>query len=387
MNKSGFINLNEMVEWRRHFHMYPELSGCEKETASFIIRLLTEFGLETEVYADGGVVGRLKTGRPGPGIAFRADMDALPVKDGKKVPYRSKVEGVCHACGHDAHMAILLEVSRVLSKMRSKLDGEISFIFQPSEEMLPGGAVQMIRDGCMTGIDKIFALHVDNSINVGQISTTAGPMMASSDFFYLEIRGRGGHGAMPETAIDAIAVSAQLINQLQTIVSRMIPPVEPAVLTVGSIHGGTANNVICDKVNLKGTIRCFNSETLDKIKAAMKGLLEGICTGYGSEYTLDFADGFPPLVNSGTETEELLKAAGKVISEKDILVKDKVMLGEDFGRYLKYVPGCYFFIGSKNPDDVCCFQNHHPEFDIDEQALGVGAEILVRLAVDYCVKP
>ena len=385
MSKSVLINLDEMIAWRRHFHMYPELSGNEKNTAFYVMKLLTEFGLEGEICAGGcGVIGRLKTGRSGPGIAFRADMDALPVTDKKNVPYRSKVVGVCHACGHDGHIAILLGAARTLSRMRSELSGEIIFIFQPSEEKLPGGALEMIRDGCLKGVDKIFGLHVNNSMTVGRISTTAGPMMASSDFFELEIRGRGGHGAMPEAAIDPIMVSAQIINQFQTIISRMISPLEPSVLTVGSIHAGATNNVIAEKVNMKGTLRCFNTEIAEKIKKHMRELLEGICKGYGTEYDLNFAIGFPPLINCETETTEFLYAARKIISETDIIIQDKVMLGEDFGRYLEQVSGCYFFIGSRNPDTESYFCNHHPEFDIDEKVLGIGARILVQLSLDYC---
>jgi amidohydrolase len=386
MNKFALINLDEMIIWRRHFHMYPELSGSEKETASYIARLLNDFGLEIEIYTGGcGVAGRLKTNRPGPGIAFRADIDALPVMDEKNVSYRSKVDGVCHACGHDGHTAILLGAAKALSQMRSKLNGEITFIFQPSEEMLPGGALEMIQGGCLKGIDKIFGLHVNNSMNVGQISTTAGPMMASSDFFNLEIRGRGGHGAIPETTIDSIVISAQIINQFQAIISRMISPLEPSVLTVGSIHGGATNNVIADKVKLKGTVRCFNNETAEKIKKNMRALLDGTCKAYGSEYDLDFEIGFPPLTNSETETKELIQAAKKVIPETEILIQNKVMLGEDFGRYLEHVPGCYFFVGSKNSAADFYFSNHHPQFDIDEKALEIGAEIFVQLALDYCL--
>lgn len=385
MSDFGTINLDEIITWRRNFHMYPELSGNEKETAAYIMKQLNEFGLMTEICADGcGVIGRLKTGKPGPGIALRADIDALPITDVKNVPYRSKVEGVCHACGHDAHIAILLAVAKTLSQIRSDLKGEIVFIFQPSEEMLPGGAIKMIRDGCLNGVGKIFALHVSNSLTVGQIAVNPGPMMASSDFFDLEIQGRGGHGATPEVTIDPILISTQVISQFQTIISRMVSPLEPTVLTIGSIHGGATNNVIADKVSIKGTVRCFNATTAEKIRNKMREMLEGICKGYGSKFLLEFANGFPPVINHEAETAELVRSAKKVIQEKDILIQGKIMLAEDFSRYLERVPGCYFFIGSRNPSEDSYFSNHHPEFDIDEKVLEVGARILGQLVLDYC---
>ena len=365
--------------------MYPELSGSEKDTTVYIMKQLKGFGLEAEICSDGcGVTGRLKTGNPGPGIALRADIDALPIMDVKNVPYRSKVAGVCHACGHDAHIAILLAVAKILSRIRSEMKGEIVFIFQPSEELLPGGAIKMIRDGCLNGVNKIFALHVSNSMTVGQIAVNPGPMMASSDFFDLEIQGRGGHGATPEVTIDPILISTQVISQFQTIISRIISPLEPTVLTIGSIHGGATNNVIADKVSIKGTFRCFNIATAEKIKNKMREMLEGICKGYGSKFHLEFANGFPPVINHKAETAELVQSAKKVIQEKDILIQEKIMLAEDFSRYLECVPGSYFFIGSRNPSEDSYFSNHHPEFDIDEKVLEVGAKILGQLVLDYC---
>ncbi len=377
--------LKNMIGWRRYFHMNPELSNHEKNTSEVIAELLAGFGLEVKKGIGGyGVVGKIKTGRQGPGIALRADMDALALNDPKKVPYRSRVEGVTHACGHDGHMAILLGVAEALSEIHCELKGELTFVFQPSEELLPGGAVRMIDEGCLEGVDSIYGFHLVNSMTVGQAATTSGPMMASSDFFDLTIHGKGGHGAVPEESIDPVIIAAQVLNQFQTIISRQISPLEPAVLSIGSIHGGTANNIIPDKVDLKGTFRCFNETTAVRIKKQMNDILEGICKGYGSKFTLKFPEGFPLLSNSQKQTALLLEAARGVIAETDILVQDRVMISEDFGNYLRHVPGCYMFIGSRNPGSQEFYGNHHPKFDIDENALEIGAQVLIRLVMENC---
>lgn len=379
------LDQDEMIAWRRHFHRHPELSNQERATSEFILERLKEFGLEAEQEREGfGVIGRLDTGRSGPGAAFRADMDALPIQDAKLVSYSSLSDGVCHACGHDGHMAILLGVAKVLSRQRDRLSGRLVFLFQPSEELLPGGALRMIENGCLEGVDRIYGLHLSNSMETGFLSTVPGPMMASSEFFLLELTGKGGHGAIPEAAIDPIVATAQAVVLLQTIVSRTVSPLDPAVLTVGSIHGGTANNIIAEKVELSGTFRCFSAATSEKIKQKMHDQLQGLCTACGTQYALKFLPGFPSLSNHKQAVKEWHEAAGKLFPPSRMLTQEKVMLGEDFGRYLEKVPGCYFFLGCRKPGEIEVIHHHHPLFDMDENALEIGASLLVQLAFDRC---
>jgi amidohydrolase len=375
----------QMVSWRRHLHQYPELSFQEEKTPAMIADILR--GLEFDEVRTGvggrGVVGVLRGGMPGATVAIRADFDALPIQDQKDVPYKSKVPGVMHACGHDAHTSQLLGLATVFARHRLEIPGTVIFVFQHAEEENPGGAIQMVEDGVMEGVDAIFGAHLWSTCPVGKVLVSAGPVMASVDDFIIDIQGKGGHGAIPQETVDSIVIGSQIVTTLQTIASRNINPLESVVVTVGTFHAGDNFNVIADTCRLTGTVRSFLSEVRDRAEQRLKEIAEGTAALMGGSATVTYMRGYPAVINSEAETELARQAAVDTVGPDGVLPMQPTMGGEDFSYYLERVPGTYVFVGAGNPQKGAGYPHHHPRFDIDEDAMRIAAEVLGRSALAY----
>lgn len=374
----------EMIELRRHFHQYPELSFHEVQTPAKIAEYLTKLGIDVKTRVGGnGVVGYIRGGKPGKTVALRADFDALPLQDEKDVEYKSKVPGVMHACGHDAHTAALLAIAKVLSEIKDDLNGNIVLIHQFAEEIAPGGAIAMIEDGCLDGVDAIFGTHIWSTIPVGEIGYRTGPIMAAADRFEIKVLGKGGHGASPHETVDPIALGTLLVQQLQQIISRRIDPLKPAVLTVAKFHAGTAFNVIPDTAEIEGTVRTFDTEVQEIIIAQMEKMVKSVCEEAGASYEFVYAKGYPAVINHPLETELLVHNAITSIGEENVKEMAPIMGGEDFSYYLQKVPGTFFFTGGKNIDIGASYPHHHPKFDIDEKSMLIAAKVMLSTALDF----
>ena len=369
---------DEIYTIRRHFHRYPELSFKEFNTAETISQHLNNLGISHKKgVGKTGIVGEINFG-PGPTIALRADMDALPIQEENNLDYKSLNDGVMHACGHDGHMAILLGAANALSKNSKLKKGTVRFIFQPAEEGL-GGAKYMIEDGCLDKVDEIYGLHLWNYQLYGEVGIKDGPVMASADLFDIEVSGKGGHGATPQGTIDAIVVASNLVTMLQTIVSRNTNPLESTVLSIGKIKGGHNFNIISDKVHMSGTTRAYTEENRTMIKQRMKEVIEGVSKSFGADIKLNYKDGYPPTVNHSSQVEKVLEAASSVVASgaKNPYLS---MGGEDFSYYLQNKPDCFFFVGSApNENEILSTPHHCSHFNIDERALLIGASVYVNL--------
>jgi len=370
----------EMVGTRRYLHKHPELSFEEVETPKFIAGQLKELGIDVQTgVGKRGVVGRLH-GKPGKTVALRADFDALPIEDEKDVLYRSTVPGVMHACGHDGHTATLLAVATLLARHKEDLKGNVVFIHQHAEEVVPGGAREMIADGCLDGVDAIFGTHLWSKTDFGKVGCRTGPVMAAADKFTLTVHGRGGHGAKPHETIDAVVLGATNVKELQQIVSRRIDPLKQAVLTIGSFHSGNTFNVIADKAELSGTVRTFEREVGEQIASEMERIIKAMCESAGATYTFHFEKGYPAVVNHADETELVRKAAEQVVGAENVFEVTPSMGGEDFAYYLEQVPGTFFFTGAGHAE---AYPHHHPKFDIEEGAMLIAAKTLLLATLDY----
>lgn len=378
-------NFDEMVRLRRHFHMYPELSFEEVETAKYIADYQEQLGLEVRRHVGGnGVVAKLIGGKPGKTVAIRADFDALPIEEKNDVPYKSKHEGVMHACGHDAHTAIALGISKVLSEVKDELEGDVLFIHQHAEEKDPGGAKLMIEDGALKdGVDVIFATHMENYIPINHIWHSDDYVLSSADDFTIEIIGDGGHAAFPHETVDVIAVGSQLVNNLQQIISRKKDPLRSAILTLGAFQAGDEPNVIPERATLKGTVRTFDEEVRKEIYELIEQMTKYTCKTFGAEYELDYRYGCPSTKNNESINQLLVHAAEDVIPKENIVELEPNLGAEDFAFFLEEVPGVYFFTGSANEEKGFIYPYHHPKFDIDEDALLIGAKILTAATLDY----
>ncbi|MEI6441550.1 MAG: M20 family metallopeptidase [Nostocales cyanobacterium ELA583] len=373
----------QLVEWRREIHQKPELGFQEKITAEFISQKLQSWGIkhQTEI-AQTGIVAIIKGEKPGNGkvLAIRADMDALPIQELNKVPYCSQHDGVMHACGHDGHTAIALGTAYYLNQHRQDFSGTVKIIFQPAEEG-PGGAKPMIAAGVLKNpdVDAIIGLHLWNNLPLGTVGVRAGALMAAVELFRCTIFGKGGHGAMPHQTVDSVVVAAQIVNALQTIVSRNVNPIDSAVITVGEFHAGTAVNVIADTAKMGGTVRYFNPDLAGFFKAHIQQIIAGICQSHGANYDLDYIHLYPPVINDAGIAELVRSVAEEVIETPIGIVPEcQTMGGEDISFFLQEVPGCYFFLGAANAEKKLDYPHHHPRFDFDETALPMGVEMFVR---------
>ncbi|WP_256761603.1 M20 family metallopeptidase [Cohnella sp. WQ 127256] len=371
-----------MVKWRRHLHQHPELSFQEYKTSLMIADLLEGWGLEVRRGVAGtGIVAKLRGDLPGRTIALRADIDALAIQDAKECAYRSTVTGVMHACGHDGHTAQLLGVARYYSLHKEETAGTRVFLFQPGEEVLPGGAIRMIEDGALEGVDAIYGIHLWSPLAYGTATTRPGPFMATPDEFEIEIIGRGGHGGLPHESKDALVVGASLVMALQTIVARNVNPLESAVLSIGRFTAGSANNVIASSCKLSGTIRSFNKETRSVVRKRLEKIVKNCCEMYDCEYKLRYFEGYPPVVNDAKEAVRVLRIISEVLPETATGPCEPVMAGEDFSYYLEQKPGCFFFVGA-GVEDGSSAPHHHPLFDIEERAMLHAAQLLISVADD-----
>lgn len=373
----------ELVEFRRDLHMNPELSFHEVRTPARIAEYHTALGLDVRTGVGGrGVVATLKGGRPGRTVALRADFDALPIEDEKQVPYRSKVPGVMHACGHDIHTAGLLGVAKVLSGVREQLAGNVVFIHQFAEEVTPGGARPMIEDGCLDGVDVIYGAHVHSPAEYGTVGTITGPAMAAADAFEVTVTGKGGHGAMPHQTVDPIVVASHLVIALQQIVARQVNPLQSAVVTIGSIKAGDAFNVIPESVKLLGTVRTFKPEVKARVQAAIESMVEHVCSAFGAEGRLEYTHGYPAVVNHPEQTERLGRLARDLLGADNVVEQEPSMGGEDFAYYLEKVPGTFFFTGGRNEEIQATYPHHHPRFDVDERSMLVTGKLFIAAVLE-----
>jgi len=365
---------DEVISLRRDFHMYPELGFEERRTSEKVMEYLGNLGIKTIKMAKTGVVGYLDNGGDTT-IAIRADMDALPIQEENKVPYASRFPGKMHACGHDAHIAILLVTAKILSQM--KFNGNIRFIFQPAEEGL-NGARKMIEEGALKGVDSIFGLHVWANLPTGTIAITPGPVLANVDSFKIFIKGVGGHGASPHQTRDPIVASAQIISSLQSIVARNVDPMKMAVVTVGKISGGTAFNIIPEKVLMEGTVRTYDEDTHLLIERRLKEIAKNIAKAYGCNARVLYKH-----MNYATVNDETMAEIGKEIASQFMKVLDNIrdMGGEDFSEYARIIPGLFAFLGVRNEEKGIIHPHHSPKFDIDEDALIYGVAFEVKMAL------
>jgi amidohydrolase len=373
--------LEQVVAWRRHLHRHPELSFHERETSAFVAETLAGLGdaLEVERPVERAVVARLRTGRPGPVVALRADIDALPIEEQSGVEFASENPGVMHACGHDGHTAMLLGAARVLAGARDRLPGgELRFLFQPAEETAPGGARDLVAAGVMDGVDLVYGCHLWTPLEVGRVAAMPGAFMAAADFFSLAITGRGGHGGLPHLADDVVAIGAQVVTNLQHIVSRRVDPLDRAVVSVGAFRAGDAPNVLPDRAELAGTVRSFDPAVRAQLPVLMEEVVRGVTSAHGAGYEFDYTFGYEPVVNDEAATA-LVRAAIPPEARADLA---PIMGGDDFSAYLAEVPGCYAFIGAGSADAGATYPHHHPRFRIDERALATG----VRLHVDVALR-
>jgi len=377
----------QLTVWRRQIHQQPELAFKEIQTADFISQKLSSWGIEHQRgVAQTGIVAVIPGHKPGPVLAIRADMDALPIEELNQVEYKSKSPGVMHACGHDGHVAVALGTAYFLSQHRDSFSGTVKIIFQPAEEG-PGGAKPMIEAGVLESpdVDAIIGLHLWNNLPLGTIGVRTGALMAATEFFHCTIHGRGGHGAIPHQTVDSIVVASQVINALQTIVSRNIDPLKSVVVTVGELHAGSAVNVIADAARMGGTIRYFDEAYEGIFEQRLHQVIGGICQSYGASYTLDYNPLYPAVINDPDITDLVRSVALSVVETPAGVVPEcRTMGGEDMSFFLKAVPGCYFFLGAANPAKGLDYPHHHPRFNFDESALSTGVEMFTRCVESFC---
>ncbi|MCC6173761.1 MAG: amidohydrolase [Chloroflexi bacterium] len=374
---------DELVRDRRHLHANPELGFEEHQTAAYVTSRLRALGIDTRIgVGRTGVLGTLEGARPGKTVLLRADMDALPIEEENDVPYRSMRRGVMHACGHDGHTAMLLGAARVLAARRDRLAGRVKLVFQPSEERFPGGALAMIDDGVLENptVDAAFSVHLTNSSPAGTVQVCPGPAMASADSFTVVVNGRGGHASRPHQAVDSVLIAAKIVTTLHTIVSRNVDPLRPAVVTVGTIKAGEAENVIPERATLAGSVRSFDQEMRELLARRIHEVATGVATALGGSADVSYEYGYPPLVNDPAMTALVAEVARDLVGADKVLTTPPVMASEDMSYFLQKAPGCQFRLGGANEARGLTWTNHHPRFDVDDEAaLPVGAALFVAI--------
>lgn len=376
----------EMVEIRRHLHQYPELSFEEVETPKLIANYHEKLGHKVRTGVGGrGVVAVLEGAKPGPTVALRADFDALPIQEENDFPHKSKVDGVMHACGHDGHTAALLGLAKALNRMKEDLEGTIVFIHQHAEELPPGGAIAMIEDGCLDGVDVIFGTHLWATAPLGEIGYRAGEFMAAPDRFDIKVLGYGGHGSQPEATKDSIAIAGQLIVNMQQVVSRRVSALDSAVVSICSIEAKNPYNIIADSVSLTGTVRTFKEEVRTHVEQEIGRIVKGTCLAADADYVYEYTKGYPATVNHEEETAFIASVAKSAPTVTSVKEYEPQMGGEDFAYYLQQVKGAFFFTGAAI-DGRESYPHHHPKFDIDEKALLTAAQVLGTAALEYSKK-
>lgn len=376
---------DETVAMRRDFHQHPETAFEEVRTSGIIAEKLGDLGLIVRSkLGKTGVVGILDSGRPGRTVLVRADIDALPVHEARDTPYRSQTDGKMHACGHDGHTAVALSTAKLLSQRKDTLSGKLVFIFQPAEEIVRG-AEAMLRDGALNGLspDASIGLHLSSDHPTGTVAVRAGPAMAATDSFRFVIHGKGGHAAKPQETIDPVVIAASVITVLQTLVSRETDPTEQAVISITSVHGGTAYNIIPEEVELKGTLRTFKPEIRALLRERILAVSQAVAGAMRGKLTAQWNEGSPAVVNDAARTERVRSIAREVLGADRVVEPNPTMGGDDMALWLQRAPGCYFFLGARDEGRGIDKPHHHPEFDINEAALPLAVELLSRGALDF----
>lgn len=384
--KKQIESLNdELINLRRDFHMNPELGFEEYRSQEKVMEYLKECGLKPEKITKTGVVALLEGEKPGKTLLMRADMDALPVTEENDVPYKSKNEGKMHACGHDGHMAMLLVAAKILSQNKDKIHGNIKFVFQPNEE--DAGAKFMVEDGVLENpkVDAAVAIHLWTPIETGQISVSEGPVMGAMDVFEIEIKGKGGHTAMPQEAIDPVIVAAQIIMGAQVVQTKQINALTPTLITFAKITSGTASNIIPEKVKLEGTLRYLykgGRDSIERPRVRLEKIVKGICETFDTTCDIKFTPSNFTVENDSELTGKIKNIAIDLVGSKNV-VPYVTMAGEDFSEFTREIPSTFYFVGVGNKDKGTDYPHHHPKFDMDEDALSTGVEMHVRSALEY----
>ena len=378
----------DMVAFRRDLHEHPELAFEEVRTSALVAQRLSSLGLEVQTgVAQTGVVGLLHGSESSAGaktLAIRADMDALPIHEVNELDYRSTVEGKMHACGHDGHTAIALAVAALLSKRQAELSGNVKFLFQPAEEGR-GGAKQMLQEGVMQGVDGVIGLHLMSHYPVGRVGVRAGAVFASADGFVLSVKGKGGHAAMPQEAVDPIVISAYIITALQTLLSRESSPFSPAVITIGTIQAGSAFNIIPETAQMQGTMRAFSQADREQLWRRLSEMAAGVALAMGGSCEVQIFNGPPACVNDASMTHLVHEAAIASVGAGNVESSEAVMTtsSDDMADFLQAVPGCYFIVGARNEQKGAHYPHHHPRFTIDEDAMSIAVEVVARAAMNF----
>ncbi|HWR60815.1 MAG TPA: M20 family metallopeptidase [Clostridia bacterium] len=370
------------IDMRREFHMYPEPSMHEERTAQRIKEELDKLGIPYVSMAGTGVAATIKGKHEGKTVALRADIDALEITEKNDVPYKSRNEGIMHACGHDSHAAMLLGAAGVLNDIKDELNGTVKLMFQPGEEVAQG-AKGMIAEGVLEGVDEVFGMHVMGNLPTGKIAIGAGPRMASCDMFRITVKGKGGHGSMPHLGVDAVVAASAIVMNLQSIASREVSPMDTVVVSIGKFISGSRWNVIADEAVLEGTTRSFSYEVRDKLAEMLERIAKSTAAGYRAEAELEYSYLTAPTINGEIATERARKSIEKIMSKDAIVEMPKQAGSEDFSEYLAKVPGTFVLVGIGNEEKDTCYSNHHPKFDIDEDMLEYGVALHAQYAVDY----
>lgn len=376
--------LGDLIHWRRDFHRFPEVAFQEERTSRVIREFLEGLGLPVQSMAKTGLRAVLEGKPGGKTVALRADIDALPIQEEGDKDYISQNPGAAHACAHDGHMAIIMGAAKVLNQLKDRFSGNVVFLFQPSEERIPGGAKPMVEEGALAGVDAIFGLHLWQPLPTGKVGIVKGAMMAQPDTFTITVKGKGGHGSMPQQTVDPILVAAHLVANVQSIVSRNLDPLKPAVVSFGTIHGGTIYNIIPENVTLTGTVRSFDSDIQKLGESRLREITKKTCEAFGAEVDYAYEVGYPPVVNDPEMADFALEVVKKTLGEDRIIPIDPVMGGEDFAYFLQQIPGTFLFfgIGDDRP-----YPHHHPGFDLDEKALPDATLLMTSMALEFLEKP
>ncbi|MGN7470826.1 M20 family metallopeptidase [Brevibacillus sp. SAFN-007a] len=371
----------QVIAWRRYLHEYPELSFHEEKTAQFVYETLSSFGnLEVSRPTKNSVMARLIGPQPGNVLAMRADMDALPITEENTFAFASKNPGVMHACGHDGHTAMLLGAAKILSGMKDRIKGEVRFLFQHAEEVYPGGAEEMVQAGVMDGVDMVIGTHLWATMEYGTVGICPGPMMAAPDTFWITVLGKGGHAALPHETIDSIAIAAQVVTNLQHIVSRNADPLDNLVLSVTQFVGGTTHNVIPGTVDICGTVRSFDKTLRESVPGLMERVIKGITEAHGASYKFKYEFGYRPVINDEEVTRLMEEVVVESLGPEWVTRMRPTMGGEDFSAFQQKAPGCFFYIAAGNKEKGITYPHHHPRFTIDEDALEVGVKMFLNAA-------
>src|SRR3954451_5502810 len=373
----------ELRQLRRHLHSEPEVSWEEFKTTQFVCEYLDRLGISYRKTEPTGGIAEIKGGKPGTTGALRGDMDALQVEElNKDLPYASKEAGKMHACGHDAHTSMLLIAAKALNEVKDEIPGNVRLIFQPAEEVATG-AVEMVKQGAVEGVDHAFGIHIWSQMPTHQVACSPGPSFASADIFTVTFKGRGGHGAMPQDCIDAAIVASSFVMNVQSVVSRTIDPQNPAVLTVGKMVVGTRFNVIAENAVIEGTVRCFDPKTRDHIEKQLSVYAKNVASIYGATAEVDYFRGTQAVINDEYSAKLVQKVTSEAFGEDVVYDEKPTMGGEDFSFYLDEVPGSFALVGAGNPEKDTEWAHHHGKFNVDEDALSTGAELYAQFAWAY----